>query len=220
MGMSSIVKLLLIIWLVIASLTLPALAEDWFPNPNAGRLFFAPTGKTPAKNQNHIYVSDLVFYNGRISFDNGFSCGGGIFPVLASVFYVAPQMRLFENDNFAWAVGGLLIGSGRWGKLGAAGLYTVTTFSYKNLSLTGGVGYLDPVSSLSPFQVVGGELRILEWLSLVSENWLTVTQFRMPISINGVRFFGENFSCELGGIPEKLATTNQILPCINFVYNF
>ncbi|MFH1362000.1 MAG: hypothetical protein ABIH69_05040 [bacterium] len=211
--------------MVFAFFSQAALAEDWFPNPNADRLFFAPTGKNPVLKKNSIYTCDALAYYGRIYMGESFSLGGGTFPILG-LFYIAPQMSLFENENFSWAAGILSA------DLFANGLYTVGTYSVGNLSLTGGIISWYPLISVleRPFMILGGEYRLMEQFSFVAESWqlpvLDSVSFNTIDSINAIniiggRFFGQNFSFEIGVFSRVVQDgITAYIPCLNYVYYF
>lgn len=212
----------------------------WFPNPNATRLFFAPTGRMLKKGDGYFADYYLLFPAVAYGLTNNITIGGGmsLIPFVdldKQIFYFTPKIGLKASDNFNLGIGALIIKIPDWDEDEDISpedeevrspllslLYGVTTFGSTNSSLTFGVGYgfVDDEPADHPMFMIGGEHRISRRLALVSENWI-IPGAKNPLVSFGVRFFGEKISVDL-------ALLNTIgkeaifpgIPYVDFVFNF
>jgi len=200
--------------------------EYWFPNPNATRLYFAPTGRTLKRDEGYFadyYLFFTMFARGVT--DNVTIAGGiSLFPTIDpewQMLYFAPKVGLISRNNFALSVGALVVKLPS--DLPFVGiLYGVGTHGTPDGSITAGLGYGFVGSDLAekPMIMLGGESRFSRRAAFVTENWIFPGVDR-PLISYGIRFFGEAISVDL-------ALVNTIgegmflpgFPYIDFVYNF
>lgn len=194
----------------------------YFPNPNATRLVFAPTGRM--LNQGEGYFSDYwVFFPGvAFGVSNNVTLGGGmsIFPGAdEQIFYFTPKVGVLQSPKVNVAVGALFASVTD----NSAGiLYGVGTWGEPDASFTAGLGYGFANGDLAstPAVVIGGESRVSPRVSFVTENYL------LPggsmILAGGLRFMGRglSFDLALANFKESGGENFCCPPFIGFVYNF
>ncbi len=214
--------------------------EYWFPNPNATRLFFAPTARMLKKGDGYFADYYLFFPAVAYGITDNITIGGGMslipgVDIDKQIFYFTPKVGLSATKNFTLGVGALIIKipdfdededispedeEARSPLLSL--LYGVGTFGSNNSSLTVGVGYgfVDDEPADRPLIVIGGEHRISRRLALVTENWV-VPGAENPLVSYGMRFFGEKMSVDLALLNTlgKEAVFPGI-PYVDFVFNF
>ena len=194
----------------------------WFPNPNATRLFFAPSGQMLKGGEGYVSDYELFFPGVAYGLTDYFTIGGGVslLPAAASdqVYYLTPKIGFSVNDKVHLATG-LLFAGGQGGSGGV--YYGVATFGDGNASFTlgGGYGFAGGDIESEPLGMVGGELRISRRIGLVTENYL------LPVSDNnilysfGVRFMGEKLTTDLALF--NVSGSNTIgFPFVDFVFRF
>lgn len=203
----------------------------WFPNPNATRLYFAPTGRM--LKQGEGYFSDYyIFFPGiAVGITDNITLGGGmsLFPGTGfdeQFFYFTPKVGLKAEGNLNFAAGALIIKLPDWGDdddsptVGI--LYGVGTWGTTDGSFTMGFGYGFVGGKLAdkPMIMLGGEKRLSRRTAFVTENWI-LPGADQPLISFGIRFFGEGLSVDL-------ALINTIgedtffpgIPWLDFVFNF
>jgi hypothetical protein len=196
--------------------------EYWFANPNATRLFFAPSGQMLKQGEGYVSDYELFFPGVAYGLTDNISIGGGVslFPAGLDdqAYYVTPKIGVSLNDKVHLAAGALVVGS----KGGTGGVYYgVGTFGDGNASFTvgGGYGFAGGKIQSKPVAMVGGELRLSRRIGLVTENYV------LPISENnvvysfGLRFMGDKLTTDLALVN---ASGSQIigLPFVDFVFRF
>jgi len=204
--------------------------EYWFPNPNATRLFFAPTGRMLKQGQG--YFSDYyVFFPGvawGVTDNFMFGVGMSLFPVSGfdeQIFYFTPKVGVATSEDFSFAVGALIIKIPDWDGEDSPTvgiLYGVGTYGTTDASLTGGLGYgfADGELADKPMVLFGAEFRLARRAAFVTENWVIPEVEDVLISY-GFRFFGEALSVDLALV--NVASSDAIfpgLPYVDFVFNF
>ena len=180
--------------------------QYYFPNPNATRLIFAPTGRMLDAGEG--YFSDYwVFFPGiSIGLANMFSIGGGmsIFPGVdldEQLLFFTPKAGVVKTENFNAAVGALYVSvpsfdSGTDRESGGM-LYGVGTWGDLDNSFTAGLGYGYANGKLasSPAVLIGGEARAAPRMSLVTENYFIPGG--TVLFGGGLRFMGRGLSVDL-----------------------
>ena len=205
--------------------------EYWFPNPNATRLFFAPTARMLKKGEGYFADYYLFFPALAYGITDNITIGGGmsLIPWIdfsEQIFYFTPKVGLSATEKFAFGAGALIIkipGIGKGMKTPFLGIvYGVGTYGSPNSSLTVGLGYgfVDDDFAEKPMVIIGGEHRISRRLALVTENWILPGVDKPGISY-GMRFFGERMSVDLA----LLNTVGKSaifpgIPYVDFVFNF
>ena len=194
----------------------------YFPNPNATRLVFAPTGRMLGQGEG--YFSDYwVFFPGvAVGVSDKITLGGGmsIFPEASEqVFYFTPKVGVLQSPKVNVAVGALFA---TVSDNSAGILYGVGTWGEPDASFTAGLGYGFENGDLArnPAVLMGAEARLSPRVSFVTENYL------LPggsvILAGGLRFMGRGLSFDLAltSFNESGGENFCCLPFIGFVYNF
>lgn len=207
--------------------------QYWFPNPNATRLYFAPTARMLERGKGY-FQNIYLFFNGfAVGITDNINIGGGmsIFPVddffSNNVFYITPKIGVKAHRNVHLAVGALFIflpfdDEFETDNSNSAGiLYSVGTFGSRDNSATAGIGFGFANGSFEkrPFLMLGGDFRLSRRTAFVTENWIIPGAEAGLISY-GVRFFGEKISVDLSLLN---STSNGIfpgVPYVDFVVNF
>ncbi len=210
--------------------------EYWFPNPNATRLFFAPTARMLKKGDGYFADYYLFFPAVAYGITDNFTIGGGMslipgVDIDKQIFYFTPKVGLSATKNFTLGMGALIIKIPDFDDdeendddesplLGL--LYGVGTYGNPNSSLTIGLGYgfVDDKLADRPLVVIGGEHRVSRRLALVTENWI-VPGAENPLVSYGMRFFGEKLSVDLALLNTVgKETIFPGIPYVDFVFNF
>ncbi len=202
----------------------------WFSNPNATRLFFAPTGRTLKKENS--YFADYYLFFPMLAYgvtDNITIAGGAsLFPGtgVTQLLYFMPKVGLISRDNFSLSTGILVVKPPNFGdeETPFVGIiYGVGTLGSTNLSLTTGLGwgFVDTDIADKPMVMIGGEARTARNMALVTENWM-IPGVDWPFFSFGIRFFGEKISVDLALV--TWISDGDIffpgIPYVDFVYNF
>jgi hypothetical protein len=203
----------------------------WFPNPNATRLFFAPTGWMLKKGQGYFCDYYLFFPGFSYGITDNISLGGGvsIFPGLSmsnQAYFFTPKIGLATSPKTELSLGALIISipveidDVHIPTFGV--LYGVGSYGSPDGSVSAGLGYGFAGSRFAPKPVamIGGEKRLSRRISLLTENWV-LPGVDNPIISYGARFFGENISVDLGffsGTGPNFFFPG--IPWIDFVFNF
>jgi hypothetical protein len=182
--------------------------EVWPANPNATRLFFAPTGRMLAKGEGYFNDTYLLFLSVQGGLSSRFTLGGGLSIVPLddfsdNVVFVTPKVGLYTSPRFNLAVGGLfgfvggLADEGEDASLGV--LYAVGTVGSADASLTfgGGMAYAGGEFVDTPVAMLGGEVRLGRRMSFITENYLIPNEDVNSVISYGLRFFGEKLSVDL-----------------------
>jgi hypothetical protein len=202
-------------------------AEGWFPNPNATRLFFAPTGQMLKKGEGYFSDYELFFPGVAYGLTDNFTIGGGVsvFPtgVDDQIYYVTPKIGMSVGEKVHLGAG--IIAGGEIGGDGdVAGIfYGVGTYGTGDASITGGLGYGfagDDVTS-EPLAMIGGEKRISKRVALVTENYFVTSAVGDPLVSGGVRLMSEKLTVDFG-LFKLLGNDDDIplFPWIDFVFKF
>jgi len=192
------------------------------PDPNATRLFFAPTGRSLARGQTYLGVYEFRVPFVQIGVTDRVSIGGGT-PLLFGFddgdrpFWITPKVQIVKSSAADVAVGVFQVFN-RSGDGGGVA-YAVSTSGTARGSFTigGGMAYGNS-GGRSGMVMVGGERQVRRNLKLMSENYLW--KDGNGVASAGVRFFGERLSADLAlgfpiGSDEFFA-----FPIVNFVYVF
>ena len=192
------------------------------PDPNATRLFFAPTGRSLAKGQTYLGVYEFVMPFVQVGVTDRFSIGGGTplvfgFNESDRPFWITPKLQVLNSSRTQIAVGTFHVFDTHR-NVGGVG-YVVGTHGDTGASFTigGGLAY-GSEGSRSGLLMIGGERQVSRSLKLISENY--VWKNGNGVASAGVRFFGQRLSADLAiGIPIG-ADSFFAFPVLNFVYVF
>lgn len=203
--------------------------QYYFPNPNATRLIFAPTGRM--LEQGEGYFSDYwIFFPGlSVGLSDMFSIGGGmsIFPgadLGEQLLYFTPKVGIARREKFNAAVGALFVsipdvfddGSNET----AGMLYGVGTWGDRDNSFTAGLGYgfANGDMASNPAVLVGGEARVSPRVSFVTENYL-IPGGTLLLG-GGLRFMGRGLSVDLALFSAAGEEGGCCMPFLGFVYSW
>lgn len=194
----------------------------WFPNPNATRLFFAPTGQMLKKGEGYFSDYEVFFPGVSYGLTDNITIGGGVslFPagVEDQVYYFTPKIGFSPSEKLHLATGVLLVGSK--GETGGV-YYGVGTIGDGNASFSVGAGYGFAGGDVEskPVAMAGAEVRLSNRIGFVTENYL------LPVSDNnvlysfGLRFMGEKLTTDLALF--NVSGSGVIgLPFVDFVFRF
>jgi hypothetical protein len=201
--------------------------EFWFPNPNATRLLFGPTGRM--LRQGSGYFSDylIIFPGGAVGVTDRVTLGGGIslIPATSSqLVYVTPKVGVVQRERVNVAAGALaIIVPDDWGgsteMLGIA--YGVSTFGTPDASFTVGLGYGFQGSDVAndPVAMIGGEVRLSRRVAFVTENYVIPRMREGPLLSYALRFMGEQLALDLGFVNVARGAVFPGMPFVGFVFN-
>jgi hypothetical protein len=192
------------------------------PDPNATRLFFAPTGRSLSRGQVYLGVYEFVMPFVQVGVTDRFSIGGGT-PLVFGIddgdrpFWITPKLQVLNTSSTQVSVGVFHLFSPHGDGAGVA--YAVSTSGNARGSFTfgGGMAY-GTEGSRAGVVMVGGERQVRRNLKLITENY--AWRDGHGVASAGVRFFGERLSADLAlAIP--LGTEELFaFPVVNFVYVF
>lgn len=193
------------------------------PDPNATRLFFAPTGRSLKRGQTYVGVFEFLMPFVQVGVTDRISIGGGT-PLLFGFgdesdrpFWLTPKVQIVDTDRTQLAAGMFHVFAGRDDGGGIA--YTVLTHGTDVKSFTGGLGlsYAND-GARAVVVMLGGEGRIGRGVKAITENYLW--EGGKGIITGGFRFFGERVSADLAlGVP--IGVDGFVMfPVVNFVYVF
>jgi len=199
----------------------------YFPNPNATRLFYAPTGRMLSRGEG--YVSDfwLFFPSVAVGVTERFTIGGGmsVFPGAGpeeQLLYITPKVAITQGPKLNTAIGALAINTSDFdnGRASAGILYGVATWGSPDNSVTGGFGYgfTDAGLASNPVVLLGAESRLSPRLSFVSENHL-LPDGNVVLS-GGLRLMGHGVSVDFGFVNFGFESESFWFPILGFVFKW
>lgn len=196
--------------------------QYWFPNPNATRLFFAPSGQMLKRGEGYFADYELFFPGIAYGVTDNISIGGGvsIFPTGLDnqVYYFTPKVGTSFGEQVHLAAGLLLAGT--QGETGGVG-YGVGTFGDGDASATIGLGYGFAGGKIErrPVAMLGGEKRVSRRIALVTENYLLPISEDNLVYSFGIRFMGEKLTTDLAIF--NVSGSGIIgFPYVDFVFRF
>jgi len=192
------------------------------PDPNATRLFFAPTGRALKRGQVYLGVYEFLMPFVQVGITDRLSVGGGT-PLVFGIedwerpFWVTPKLQVLDRGQTQVAVGALhaFDSDGEGGGIA----YAVVTRGSDVRSFTAGagLGYANDGGRAGVF-MLGGEARISRGVKAITENYLW--KGGHGVVSGGLRFFGERLSADLALAFPVGADDFFAFPVINFVYVF
>ena len=206
--------------------------EFWFPNPNATRLLFAPTGRMLPRGSGYFSDYYIILPGVAYGATDRVTIGGGVSLVPGAstqAFWVTPKVGLYNRERVNLAAGALVIyipdlddspGSSDQGPYGIA--YGVGTWGGPDASVTAGVGYAFSNKDVSsqPVAMVGAEARLARRVAFVTENYVIPNFHEGPLLSYGLRFMGEQISLDLAFINVARDPIFPGAPFVGFVFNF
>jgi hypothetical protein len=198
-----------------AHATASGATEYWFPNANATRLFFGPTGRTLGAGQGYFADHELVVGSAAFGVtDRIMIGGGGLMTPNTDTWFVTPKIGLVRGDNVNIAVGALFGGVGNAGTGGVG--YLAATFGGLDQSVTVSVGngFSGGVAANGQVVMLGAERRVSRRISLVTENYL-LPRTSDPIVSYGLRILTEKMAVDLAFM--NVASNKAVFPGIPYV---
>ncbi|MYI60470.1 MAG: hypothetical protein F4105_02150 [Gemmatimonadetes bacterium] len=203
------------------------------PDPNYTRLMFSPTGR-PLRRGDAYFFNHYVFFPGMAyGLTDHFTLSGGV-SVLPGVglneqlLSVAPKLGFYTSDEVSLSAGVLYMRI----EDDAGGMaFVVGTKGSPDKSFTCGIGlgYIaeegeDVDFAEHPVLLLGGNIRLSESMSIVSENWLiTGGDFKLdqqPLGL-ALRFLGTKIAVDAGVIiVGEVLKEGFPIPWLSFVYIF
>lgn len=178
----------------------------YFPNPNATRLLFAPTGRMLEKGEGYFADHYIFLPSFAVGISDAFTLGGGIsvFPGAGldeQLWYVTPKIGLVQGPDFNFAVGawaGSIPAADEFSTMGI--LYGVGTWGKPDGTFSAGLGYgfADGRLATRPSLMFGAEGRSSPRVSFVTENHFFPGGF--ALLSGGLRFFGPGFSADFAAL--------------------
>ena len=194
----------------------------WFPNPNATRLFFAPTGQMLKQGEGYLADYELFFPGVAYGITDHLTIGGGVslLPAAASdqVYYLTPKIGASVSDRVHLAAGVLFAGT----RGGTGGIYySVATVGDGDgsVSLGGGYGFAGGKIQRKPVGMLGGEKRVSRRVALVTENYLLPTSDDNKLYSFGIRLMSEKLTVDLALFNTSGSGIIGI-PFVDFVFRF
>jgi hypothetical protein len=197
--------------------------EFWRADPNATRLFFAPTGRALPKGQVYVGVFEFLMPFVQVGITDRISFGGGT-PLVFGFddnwerpFWVTPKVQVYNGARAQVSVGTFHVFD--TGGEGGGLAYAVGTFGGRDASFTLGIG-----GTYTGFEggggvvMVGGERQVTRNVKLLTENY--VWKGGDGVLTGGIRFFGERLSADVGLAIPIGADRFFAFPVVNFVYVF
>jgi hypothetical protein len=205
----------------------------WFPNPNATRLFFAPTAIPLRKGEGYYQNIYLVGNMFNVGVANNLSIGAGFdfismfatmngdwSPILN--FNIKTGFKV--HDQIHVGAGGIVVTMP--GEFNAGICYGLGTFGSldNNFTLGTGWGFVDGEFEEKPFIMMGLMARCSEKIWFVSENWFAPIddpEYYFIVSYC-LRFSGRKISVDLGFFNNKDIVQAIVIgvPYIDFVVKF
>jgi hypothetical protein len=192
------------------------------PDPNATRLFFAPTGRSLPKGKAYIGVYEFMMPMVQFGVTDRLSIGGGT-PLVFGIddwnrpFWITPKFQVFDNGRTQFAAGVFqVLDSDADGGGIAYGVGTHGTDA-GSVTIGAGVAYAGN-DSAAGVVMIGGERRLRRNLKFVTENYLWKGGY--GLGSFGVRFIGERLSADLGLVIPIGSDDLIAFPLVNFVYVF
>ncbi|MSR22321.1 MAG: hypothetical protein EXR92_02065 [Gemmatimonadetes bacterium] len=144
--------------------------QYWFPNPNATRLFFSPTGRMLSHGEGYFADYYIFFPSVAFGLTDQVTVGAGmsLFPEAGfgeQLLCLTPKVGIEASERTHVAAGALIVRIPTWGdddfgdSPSTVGiLYGVSTFGSPNTSATIGLGYgfVDSDLANKPMIVLGG----------------------------------------------------------------
>lgn len=210
--------------------------EYWFPNPNATRLLFGPTGRSLKAGKGYVYDLWVFFPGVAFGITDNFMVAGGasIIPGIDDqMFYVMPKFGFPAGKNLNLAAS--LVAFRVWVETIYFGLGTATVGSEDRSFTCGlGVAFTEHRMANKPAATLGGEYRMSRKTALVGESWFIPGDVKEGlIGIGALRMFGEELTVDAGigfslqdktemneNFEEVSETKVNWIPYVDFVWNF
>jgi hypothetical protein len=196
--------------------------EEFHPaDPNATRLFFAPTGRSLPRGKAYLGVYQFIVPMVQVGVTDRFSFGGGT-PLVFGFgegdrpFWLTPKLQLLDRGQTQIAVGAFhVLGIGD--NAGVAYVVGTNGNAARSITIGGGMAYGGD-GGRAGVLMIGGDRAVRRNMKFITENYLLST--RDAVLSGGVRFFGERLSADLAFTVPVTGEFIGMLPVVNFVYLF
>lgn len=188
-------------------------------DPNATRLFFAPTARALEKGEGYLGIYEFLMPFAQAGLSDRVSLGGGT-PLIFGLgghrpFWITPKIQVVRTTDTQAAIGALHLFGPEGESVGIA--YGVVTRGTRDNALTVGVGRTYASGSRGTTLVmVGGERRLTRTRKFVTENYVSQD---VRIASGGMRFMGDKFTCDVG-LGVILGDHLYTFPVLNFAWKF
>jgi hypothetical protein len=198
-------------------------------DPNAFRLFLAPTSVTLPANHGTIQLAEVVVPTVNYGVIDELVVRGGVTPFAVSshiLYYGLAGLQIFDYDGFT-GVGGVAVTNATGdARAWESALYGFGVIGYTTnlFGIYGGVGggYSGKRESSTAIFLLGAEYAITAHNKLITENWLLGETAGNAFSF-GIRSYGTLLSFDLGvmGItdPHSIKVTT-VVPWVALSYHF
>ena len=204
----------------------------WPEDPNATRLFFAPTARMLKKGEGYVANHWLFFMDGYGGITDRFTLGGTmtLFPtdnfLKNNAYFISPKIGVTQGESFNTAVGAWIGGapfSSDAGAVNTFGIaYGVATWGGPDASLTlgGGYGFAEGKMARNPMAMIGGTRRLSRHVAFVTENWIAPNEQQHPLVSAGIRILGEKVTWDLGAVTVLGTSSTVFVPWIGAAWKF
>ncbi|MDQ8155014.1 MAG: hypothetical protein P3B98_10165 [Gemmatimonadota bacterium] len=184
----------------------------WAEDPNATRLFFAPTARMLRKGEGYVANHWIFLMDGYAGLTDRVTLGASmtLFPtgdfLRNNAYFLSPKIGLTQGERFSTAVGAWVGGAPFSDEADATNTfgiaYGVATWGGPDAAFTlgGGYGFAEGKLARNPMVMIGGTRRISRRLAFVTENWVFPNVEEHPLISAGFRTIGESISWDFGGL--------------------
>jgi len=204
----------------------------WPEDPNATRLFFAPTARMLHRGEGYVANHWLFIMDGYGGITDRFTLGGtmSLLPsdnfLKNNVYFLSPKIGLSQGERFNTAVGAWIGGapfSDAAGSVNTFGIaYGVATWGGPDAAVTlgGGYGFAEGKLARNPMVMAGATRRLSRRVSFVTENWIFPNVEDHPLVSAGIRTIGDKLSWDFGAITVLGAGSTVFAPWVGAAWKF
>lgn len=198
-------------------------------DPNAFRLFLAPTSVTLPENHGTIQLADIVVPTVNYGIIDELIVRGGVTPFAVSshlLYYGLTGLQIFDYDGFS-GVGGVVMTNATGDARGWESTFYgfgVIGYTAKDFGVYGGFGggYSGKRESSTAIFMLGGEYAVSAHNKLITENWFVGESGSNAFSV-GLRSYGRLLSFDIGIMGMTGAHSSKIttvVPWVALSYHF
>ncbi len=186
-------------------------------NPHETRLLLSPTGKNLSAGSVYFSSSEIFFWMLSIAPTNFFTFGIGL-PIIYSfrfnTFYGYVKFHIIDYMGFDISAGSLGI---LYDSNFEYAPFEVITYSGNKFSIT--TGLYNNINH-SSILFVGGEIKLSNRSSIVTENWI-IPESEINLYSFAIRYKGDNFSSDIGFFNAwEVRNGFPFMPWISLNYSF
>jgi hypothetical protein len=191
-------------------------------DPNATRLFFAPSARALKKGTGYFSTYQIFFPMMAVGLTDFVTLSGGMSLLPGAeeqLLYFAPKARLVHQDKLDLSAG-ILYMTVVDENFGIS--YGIATYSGSQMAVTGGLGwgFVDGDFARDPFVLLGLESRLSKRTKFISENWFLPGDNGHVFSF-GLRFFGKKLAADFALLRfSEMGDGFPFVPWIGFAVNF